>query len=147
MWTAIILSGAGFLVWKLTRTTSVFISYDYDNDRHVRQLLGAWSANNSIDFSFADQSADISINSRDEGAIKRAISRKIRSADKFLVVIGRETCRCPMVCWEIQKARDLGKRIIAVKLDRRFESPREVLNTGATWIYGIQRDQIVEMIL
>ncbi len=35
----------------------VFISYDYDKDRHYKNLLLAWDANSEFDFNLSDQSA------------------------------------------------------------------------------------------
>ena len=48
----------------------VFISYDYVNDRHYKNLLLAWDSNKQFDFSISDYSADVSINSTKASAIK-----------------------------------------------------------------------------
>ena len=48
----------------------VFISYDYDNDKHYKNLLLAWDKNSDFDFGFSDQSADVSIDSTNAAAIK-----------------------------------------------------------------------------
>lgn len=48
----------------------IFISYDYDNDKKSKNLLKAWDANENFDFSFSDQSADVSINSTNASTIK-----------------------------------------------------------------------------
>lgn len=62
----------------------IFISYDYDNDKNYKNLLKAWDANGTFDLSFHDHSADVSIDSKNAAAIKRAISAKINSATYFL---------------------------------------------------------------
>ena len=111
----------------------VFVSYDYDNDRHYKNLLLAWDQNKQFDFSIRDHSADISINSTNAGAIKSVISRYINEATYFLVIVGSKTNKSKWVKWEIQKAIDLGKRIIAVKTDRGNDSPFELLGVGASW--------------
>ena len=59
---------------------SIFISYDYDNDRAYKNLLLAWDKNSDFDFGFNDQSADVSIDSTDASVIKRAISAKINGS-------------------------------------------------------------------
>lgn len=41
---------------------TVFISYDYDNDRHYKNLLVAWSKNTSFNLEFYDSSVDVSVN-------------------------------------------------------------------------------------
>jgi len=43
----------------------IFISYDYDNDKHYKNLLVAWDKNNLFDFSFYDASVDVSVDSED----------------------------------------------------------------------------------
>jgi len=43
----------------------VFISYDYDHDKHYKNLLLAWDKNSEFDFSFYDTSVDVSVDSTD----------------------------------------------------------------------------------
>ena len=90
---------------------SIFISYDYDNDRAYKNLLLAWDKNSDFDFGFNDQSADVSIDSTDASVIKRAISAKINSASYFLCLVGKYTKNSSWVKWEINKAVELNKRI------------------------------------
>lgn len=114
----------------------VFISYDYDNDAHYKRMLLAWSANESIYFegiSFEDGSTDVSIKSVDESAIKRAISRRLGQCDVFLLLIGEETNVSTWCNWEIEKAKELGLVLIAVKISNSYISPAGILNVGATW--------------
>lgn len=71
----------------------IFISYDYDNDRHYKNVLLVWDKNQEFDFAFNDQSADVSIQSTNAEVIKRAISAKLDSATDFLCIIGSRTSR------------------------------------------------------
>ena len=87
----------------------VFISYDYDNDKHYKNLLLAWDSNKLFDFSIHDHSADVSINSTDATAIKRVISRYINEATYFLVIVGKKTHKSSWVKWEIEKALELNR--------------------------------------
>ena len=42
----------------------VFVSFDYDNDKHYKFLLEAWDSNPNFDFYFSDlSSAEIKSNS------------------------------------------------------------------------------------
>ena len=68
---------------------TIFISYDYDNDRNYKNMLLAWDANKEFDFGFTDHSVDVSIDSTDAAAIKRAISAKINNATYFLCIVGK----------------------------------------------------------
>ena len=76
---------------------TIFISYDYDNDRKYKNMLLAWDKNTEFDFGFRDQSADVSIQSLDAAAIKRAISAKINVATYFLCLVGSKTSKSDWV--------------------------------------------------
>jgi hypothetical protein len=111
----------------------IFISYDYSNDRHYKNLLLAWDANKEFDFEFQDMSADISINSREAEVIKRAIAAKIGISTHFLCLVGREAAKSSWIDWEIRKAVELRRKIVAVKIDRSYMSPSALLGAGAGW--------------
>ena len=125
---------------------TVFISYDYDNDRHYKNLLLAWDKHSEFDFSIDDHSADISINSTDAAIIKRAISNKINNASCFLCIVGKDIRNSHWVKWEILKAIELKKKIIAVKTDSSNESPSEILGAGASWAMSFTFDAIKKAI-
>lgn len=124
----------------------LFISYDYDNDKHYKNLLLAWDKNSDFDFGMSDQSADVSINSTNATAIKRAISAKINSATYFLCIIGKETNESSWVKWEIQKAVELNKKIVAVKTESGNSSPVEIIGIGAKWAMSFTFDSIKKAI-
>jgi hypothetical protein len=111
----------------------IFISYDYTNDKHYKNLLLAWDANKLFDFSISDKSADVGINSVNASAIKSVLSRYINNSTYFLVIVGKKTHKSDWVKWEIQKAVELNKKIIAVKTDSQNTSPSELYSIGATW--------------
>lgn len=111
----------------------VFISYDYINDKHYKNLLLAWDQNKRFDFYISDYSADVSIDSTKASAIKSVLSRYINEATVLLVIVGKQTHKSDWVRWEINKAFELGKRIVAVKTDRENLTPPELYNIGASW--------------
>lgn len=120
----------------------IFISFDYDNDRHYKNLLVAWDRNKHFDFSFYDGSVTVPVNSESAGPIRRVISRRISACPRFLCIVGEKTCRSNWVSWEIDKAVEMNRRIIAVKTDRRNISPSNLLNTGAAWALSFSFDAI-----
>jgi len=124
----------------------VFISYDYNNDRHYKNLLLAWDGNKQFDFSISDHSADISINSVRAGTIKSVISRYINECPRFLVIIGKHTHKSLWVNWEIEKAHSLGKKIIAVKTDRSNITPLGLYGIGASWAMSFTHLSISKVI-
>ncbi len=124
----------------------VFISYDYDKDKHYKNLLLAWDANKLFDFSIRDHSADVSINSVDAAAIKRVISRYINESTYFLIIVGEKTHKSAWVTWEIEKAVELGKRIVAVKTSRENVSPDALFGIGASWAMSFTYESISKAI-
>ncbi|HEY3317653.1 MAG TPA: TIR domain-containing protein [Coriobacteriia bacterium] len=124
----------------------IFISYDYDNDKHYKNLLIAWDANKSFDFSCYDLSVDVSVNSTNATAIKRVISQRIGDATYFLCIIGKKTHKSEWVDWEIKKAVELKKKLVAVKIDDEFTSPSAILGVGAGWAMSFTLDSITKAI-
>jgi hypothetical protein len=120
----------------------IFISYDYDNDKHYKNLLLVWDANSQFNFSFYDQSVDVDIDSTDAAAIKSAISRRINDSTHFLCIIGKRTYRSSWVSWEINKAIELKKKLVAVRIDFSYVSPSEILGEGASWAMSFSFESI-----
>lgn len=120
----------------------VFISYDYDNDKHYKNLLLAWDANSEFDFSLYDQSVDVSVDSDDAAAIKRVISARINASIYFLCIVGKNTYKSDWVAWEINKAVELKNKIVAVKTAKDNKSPSELLGVGAEWALSFTFDSI-----
>jgi len=110
----------------------IFISYDYDNDKRYKNLLLAWDANSYFDFSFEDISVDVSIDSTDADTITRVISARINNSTYFLCIIGEKTYKSAWVKWEIDKAVELGKKIVAVKIHPSNTLPDEIVGVGAS---------------
>lgn len=126
--------------------TKIFISYDYDNDRHYKNMLLAWDKNDEFDFAFSDHSTDVSIQSTSSDAIKRAISAKINSATHFLCLVGAKTSNSRWVAWEIDKAKELKKKLVAVKITSGNTTPSGLLNAGASWAMSFTFDAIKKAI-
>lgn len=111
----------------------VFISYDWENDRHYKNLLLAWDSHDNFEFSISDHSIDISVNSENANYIKQKIAQKIGEARHFLVIVGEKTYLSNWVRWEIYKAVELKKNIVAVKTYRDNITPDELYGVGANW--------------
>lgn len=124
----------------------IFISYDYDHDKHYKNLLLAWDANKLFDFSFYDESVDVSVDSDDAAAIKRVISARINSSTYFLCIVGKHTHKSDWVTWEINKAVELKKRLLAVKTGSGNTSPAAILGVGASWAKSFTLESITNAI-
>ncbi len=120
----------------------VFVSFDWENDRHYKSLLKAWDANDKFDFVFADHSSG-EIASSDISRVKAGLTRKINLATHTLVIVGEEANKRHKdylqigarnwINFEIQQSKLAGNKLIGVKLDRLNESPEELLGSNASW--------------
>ncbi len=127
----------------------VFVSYRADSEgERYKNLLVAWSKNDNghFDIKFDDQSIGVSINSEDANYIKRVIKTKITNSNTFLVLVGKDTHRSDWVNWEIKKAAELNKKIVAVKIDSGYKTPLELYGVGATWARSFRYDSIKKAI-
>jgi hypothetical protein len=139
--------GAGALaligvIGRMSMAAKVFISFDWDNDRHYRYLLSALNANPRSDISFVD-STPSEIQTNDVGRIKAALTSRIRDATHTLVLVGehantehRDAAKIGTrnwQWWEIEQSKAEGKRLIAVKLETTCPTPTPLLNVGVKW--------------
>lgn len=130
----------------------VFVSFDYDNDRRYKYLLEAWDANPDFDFVFADATPS-EIDSVNVGRIKAALSAKIGDATHTLVIIG-QYANAPhakrhligyrnWINFEVARSKQAGNRLVAVKLERTYESPEELAGAGAAWAMAFTESAIL----
>ncbi len=131
----------------------VFVSFDYTNDKGYKYLLDAWDKNKNMDFVFEDCSAD-EIMSDNIPTIKAGLTRRINKSQFTLVIIGKEANkRHPdseeighknWINFEIAQSIQNGNKLVAVKLDRTYESPEELLSSGASWAMSFNQDAIIK---
>lgn len=121
---------------------SVFISYDCDHDKACKDRLLAWDTNQEYDFCSYNQSFGVSVDSPEATVIKQDLAAKIADANYFLCLVGRETYRSGWVAWEIRKAIELKKKLLAVKTDSINNSPTAMQGVGASWSAMFNFDSI-----
>ncbi len=131
----------------------VFVSFDWDNDRHYKALLQAWDANPDFEFEFSDYSST-EIDSWNIPTVKGALTRKINTATHTLVIVGKEANKkhadsgaigCKnWLNFEIAKSKANGNKLVAVKLSSTNESPDEILNSGASWAMSFAEKPILK---
>ncbi len=134
---------------------SILISFDWENDRNYKFLLDAMSKNPRFSISFDDKSST-EIDSDNVGRVKAALSRKIGDATYTLVIVGRYANSLHKdyeligernwINYEVQKSKELKKRLIAVKIDKSYTSPERLLNSDASWAMSFTEDAIAEAI-
>ena len=121
---------------------TVFISFDYDNDRHYKNLLVAWDKNKEFDFEIYDGSLKEPINSTNAAYIKTKIKPKILAASKLLCIIGNETAMSDWIDWEIKTAVENNKKLIGVKIEKGNTTPTRLLANNAKWALSFNFDAI-----
>ena len=105
--------GISTLSWEdgVVNKKPVFVSFDFDNDRALKEFIIGQSRLADSPFEVIDHSLKEAAPERDwEAKARTAIAR----AEIVLVMVGPETYRAPGVLKEVQMARDLGKRIVQV---------------------------------
>ena len=116
----------------------IFISYDHDSDETWKDLLMTWSRSPDFaDLSVNDLPVTMPVDSADAGEVKRVISAKLKDATGFLCIVGKQTHKNGWVHWEIERAVQLRRRIIAVKIDQENVPPAALLNAGAKWTSSV----------
>lgn len=131
---------------------TVFVSFDYENDRRYKYLMEAWDAHSGFEFYFSDRSSG-EINSWNIPTIKAALTRKIKSARYTFVIVGKEANKLHKywreighrnwINFEIYQSKLNNNKLVAIKLDARYESPEELLGSGAVWARSFTKDSIL----
>lgn len=131
----------------------VYVAFDYTNDKHYKYLLEAWDENKNMNFVFDDRSAH-EIKSDNIPTIKAGLTKRIKDASYTLVIIGKEANkRHPdseeighknWINFEIAQSIQYGNKLVAVKLDRAYEPPEELLSAGASWAMSFTQDAIIK---
>ena len=131
----------------------VFVSFDYENDRYYKFLLQAWDANPNFEFSFSDLSSQ-EIQSWDISRIKAALTKKLKEATYTLVIVGKEANKRHKdykkigyknwLNFEIAKSKENSNKLVAVKINKEYESPEELLNSGASWAMSFTQEAIIK---
>jgi hypothetical protein len=124
----------------------VFIGYDYDNDKAAKDRLLGWDTNKEFDFSLYDRSFGVEVDSEEAAAIKQDLAARIGASSHFLCIVGKETYRSPWIAWEIRKAVELKKKLVAAKTDSTNNSPTAMQGVGASWSTMFNFDSIKKAI-
>lgn len=133
----------------------VFVSFDYENDRHYKYLLEAWNANDDFDFVFSDKTPT-EIDSDNIGPIKAGLRKKIREATHTLVIVGKEANKQHKdhelidyrnwINFEVAKSIEDGNRLALVRLDRGNTLPEEVYEGEYALVEGYTEDNIIDVL-
>ncbi len=130
----------------------VFVSFDYDHDKHYKYLLEAWDANPNFDFFFSDLTSR-EIQSWDISRIKAALTTKINQATYTLTIVGKysnsrhsDSQEIGYKNWqnfEIAMSKNNRNKLVGVKIDKSFQTPEELFGSGASWAMTFSQQSIL----
>ncbi len=133
--------------------TPVFVSFDYENDQNYQQLLQAWHANPRFRFVFQDESS-APLDATEISRLKAELTAKIQQSKHTLVIVGPHANEPHpqqdligyrnWINFQIAISRIAGNRLVAVKIDRDYELPEELLGAKATWAMSFTEAQILQ---
>lgn len=127
-------------------TDKIFVSYRADDEGTLhKNLLVAWSRNDRFfpEIKFHDISIGTSINSVNANYIKSVIKDRIKESDIVLCLVGKNTGNSDWVNWEIETAYQLNKKIVAVKIERYYDTPSALFEKGASWALDFSKNSIL----
>jgi len=133
----------------------VFVSFDYEDDKHYKYLLEAWDANDDFDFVFSDKTPT-EINSENVGHLKAGLTSKIKEATHTLVIVGKEANKRHKdhaligyrnwINFEIAKSIELGKKLAAVRLESDYELPDEIFEGDYAIVTGYSEANVIDVL-
>ena len=132
----------------------VFVSFDYDNDKHYKFLLGAWDANPEFDFVFNDQTPG-EINTNNIGRIKAGLTSKINDATHTLFIVGalanqphKDRGLIGFTNWinfEAYQSIQSGNYLAVVKIENSNTVPQQ-LTAKHSWITGFTEKNVITVL-
>lgn len=133
----------------------VFVSFDYENDKHYKYLLEAWHANDDFDFVFNDKTPN-EINSFNIDRIKAGLTSKIREATHTLVIVGKEANKehkdrrligyRNWINFEVAQSIKNRNCLALVKLEPGNSLPIEVFSGQYTFVVGYTENNIIAVL-
>ncbi len=119
-------------------------------------MLEAWNNNPHFQFVFPDATPR-EINSKNVGRVKAALTLRIESATHTLVIVGKEANTLHKdheligfrnwVNFEVSKSKELGKQLVAVKLNRLNRLPLALIGANASWAMSFTQPAIMVALL
>jgi hypothetical protein len=136
----------------MDKKRNVFISHHHADDKAVSDLTdmlkrkGLVIRNSSIRAKPANEER-LAKGLIKDSVLKRLLRMKMNWASTAIVLIGKNTAKRPWVSWEIEKAHELGKRIVGIYERGGTENEKpEKLEKYASAIVSWNSDTIVRAV-
>ena len=101
----------------------IFVSFDFEKDRHYKYALNMWDKNPEFEFTCDDRSPS-EIQTDSVAVVKNVLSRKINEATYVIVIVGEDAnklhkdWRVIGRIMKLQKLNNLGKGLLLFRLTR-----------------------------
>lgn len=120
----------------------VFISFHVEDEAQV-ELLRQQAKDERFDIEFIDYSVREPFDNR----WKTRCTERINQTSVFICMIGPETYRREAVLWEINKAYELGKKVIGIRIyrDKNHRIPQPLKDNNAKTMYWNLSDLAKEL--
>jgi len=111
----------------------VYLCFDHERDGYYKDVLVTWSKMPGFaHFWINEQPPPAAVDSAEAEPVKQTLGKRIGAASGLLCVLGEGCCTNGWMEWEVRKADELGKRIIAVRINRDCAVPELLSDIGAT---------------
>jgi hypothetical protein len=112
--------------------TPVFISFDYDDEARLKDLLVGQAKNDDSPFFIEDWSIK-----KETKGWKAVAKTRIQRSKVVIVICGRQTSTAVGVAAEIEIAREVGVRYVLLRgyKDGKVQRPR-----GTSWFFDTMND-------
>lgn len=140
---------------RLPNRTKIFISFSYKYDKHYRYLMKGWNANSSFKFIYDDRTPN-EIQTDSVSRVKAVLTTKIKEASVVAVLIGshanelhpdwREIGHRNWQNFEVAKAKELNRKLVAIQINALYDYPEELLDAGAARVYSFNQEDLIKAI-
>ena len=96
-------------------TEQLFISHSFSYDNQLQDLRNLLDERNYFKYESHEIEKEEPIESENAYYIKSKITEKLKQSNVFLVIAGMYTNNSDWIKWEINKAKEIGLKIIGVK--------------------------------
>lgn len=129
----------------MAKTYSLFISHSWDHDDVLQDLKSLLNSRGYFPAEYTQIEKDCPINSERAAVIKANITKRLEQSDVVLAIAGIFASHSDWMQWEMDKAKELGLKVIGVIPRGQERISQEVYSRSVTDVRW-NADSIVEAI-
>ena len=133
----------------------VFVSFDWDHDKHYKFLLEAWDANPEFDFNFSDQTPG-EINTNNIDRIKAGLTAKINASTYTLFIVGQYANQLHKdrnligfdnwINFEANKSVSAKNHLAVIKIDKSNVVPKQLEGAHYWHATGFNQNNVIALL-